>query len=290
MFEDSLGPMQALASVDASKIEYQQESSNVVGWLADAQKSLGRFDSAIALRQRQAAYLEHILAGGASDVALRQDLISAHQGLGVLFTFHGDLARGADEYRMALAQADRLIAVEPSNSIWKDMAASVHLYLARNLLLLGHRDEATREAATGCAVATALRAGASTVSRLRTLQTVCLTVRSRLALAAGASVEAIGLAQQALASARAERSGDPIKDRHSVAAAYLLLGDARRAAGDPDGARNAWTDALSSIPPNVAETPLEMDDHAAILERLGRTAEVRPITQQLAQIGYRRVS
>ena len=290
LFEGSLGPMQALASVDASKIEYQQESSNVLAWLADARKAMGRFDEAIALRQRQASYLERLLAGGASDVSLQRDLIAARQGLGVLYTFRGDLARGAGEYRVALGQADHLIKVEPSNSMWKEMAASVHLYLAKNLLLLGHSEEATGEATEGCSIAAALRAGVSTVWRLRTLQTTCLSMRTRLALASGARAEAVTWAERALSSARSERSGDAVKDRHCVAAAYLLLGDAHRTAGDSRAARTAWMNALASIPPNVAETPPELDDHAAVLERLGRQSELRPIERRLAEIGYRRIS
>ena len=39
--------------------------------------------------------------------------------------------------------------------------------------------------------------------------------------------------------------------------------------GDP-AATTAWSHALGSMPPNVAETPPETDDHIAILERLGR--------------------
>jgi hypothetical protein len=44
--------------------------------------------------------------------------------------------------------------------------------------------------------------------------------------------------------------------------------------------------ALSSLPPRDVETPTEMDEHAVILERLGRTAEARPLTARLLEIGY----
>lgn len=287
MFQSALGPMQALASVDASKIEYQREASNVLAWLADAEKAQGNFDHAIALRQRQAAYLGQLISKGASDVALEQDLITSHQGLGVLFTFRGDLNRAVEEYRFALDKADRLIALEPANSNWKDIGASIHLYLANDLLALGQRDEAAQQAEAGCSMAAGLRAGAVKVPRWQTLLTDCLSVRSRLALAAGDKGGAVRLAQQSLSSASAGHSGDPVRDRYAVAAAYLLVGDAMHSAGDPAAAA-AWAHALSSIPPNVTETPQETVDHAAILARLDRDAEALPLKQRLARIGYRR--
>ncbi|MFN2383742.1 MAG: hypothetical protein ABR559_05695, partial [Gemmatimonadota bacterium] len=52
-------------------------------------------------------------------------------------------------------------------------------------------------------------------------------------LESGANAEALTLAQGALASARAQRSADPISDRYSIAAAYRLIGDVRRRNRDP---------------------------------------------------------
>jgi hypothetical protein len=38
----------------------------------------------------------------------------------------------------------------------------------------------------------------------------------------------------------------------------------------------------------VAEKPPELDEHARILERLGRTGEAQPIISRLTAMGYRR--
>jgi hypothetical protein len=59
---------------------------------------------------------------------------------------------------------------------------------------------------------------------------------------------------------------------------------------DPAGASAAWTSALAALPPNVAERPMEMDEHARILDRLGRAAEAKPIVAHLSSIGFRRVA
>ena len=111
------------------------------------------------------------------------------------------------------------------------MAASVRLELAMSLLEMGRRAEAEQEAGAGCDTVAALRARDSNVSRWRMLSTDCLALRSRLALAAGASAPALALAEQSLAAARQGRSSDPVSDRYNVAAAYRLLGDVRRSLG-----------------------------------------------------------
>jgi hypothetical protein len=54
-----------------------------------------------------------------------------------------------------------------------------------------------------------------------------------------------------------------------------------------DGARNAWASGLATLPNGVAQVPDEMGERAALLERLGRTAEARPLAAKLNSIGYR---
>ena len=287
MFEGSLGPMQSLASIDPSNSEYQRETSNNLAWVAQSQWALGRIDQAIALRQRQVSFLEPLLERGSIDSALRAKAVPAHQALGILFTAKGQPNRGIDEFREALNQANRLIAVEPDNSEWKDAAASVRVELAKNLLALGQQQQATQEIAAVCEIAAALQARDPDVPRWRRLRTSCLSMRSRLALETGATAQALSFAESALAAARSERSGDPIEDRYSVAAAYRLLGDVRRRAGDAHGATAAWSAAIAQLPTSVAERPAEVNERVQLLRRLGRADEARPLAERLAAIGYK---
>jgi tetratricopeptide (TPR) repeat protein len=119
------------------------------------------------------------------------------------------------------------------------------------------------------------------------VQTDCLTLESRLALAGGATADALTNAERALASARSERNEDPISDRYRVAAAYLLLGDVRQRSGDSEAARTAWSAGLAQLPQGVAERPQDMSTRAELLRRMGRSAEARPLTERLAELGYR---
>jgi tetratricopeptide (TPR) repeat protein len=290
LFDAVIRAMEPMSTIDSGNKEYQSELSNAYGWLADARKALGLIDSAIAVRQQQTSYLDRLVATGTSDVALQQQLIPAHQALGLLFTSRGQVERGIDEYRKALAQADRLVAVEPSNRYQSDMSASVRLELARNLLALGQADEAAQEAAAGCGTAADLRARDPDVARWRTLQTTCLKVRALLAMASGENSQALDLAERALVVARSERSGDPVMDRYTVAAAYRLLGEFRLRTGNREGAVAAWTAGIGQLPQNVTERPWELSERAELLRRLGRADEARPLISRLAAIGYRNVT
>ena len=285
-FESALGPMESLASIDKKNTTYQLEVSNLLAWLADASRAQGRFAKAIALRERQVAWIDELLARGGANVEIRDDLIPAHRALGLLWTSSGDLARGADHYRMALAEAGRLIPIEPNNRRWKDWAAAARLDLASSLIALGRRDEAAREAAAGCDAVAPLRAHDSAVAGWQRLQTTCLSTRSLLALVSGDSAQASELAERALAAARAERSGDRTADLYNVAAAYRDLGDVRRRAGDNDGAMAAWSAGLAQLPRGAVERPWEMNERAELLRRVGRTDESRPLGERLAKMGY----
>lgn len=286
-FSETLGPMQALASIDPKNSEYQQHTSAFLAWSADAESDLGQLDSAIRLRERQISFLRRLLAGGEPNAALRSELIPAHQGLAILYVSTGQSERGIDQLRRALAEADRLLPIEPDNLFWKGLATQARLELAKTLLSLGRSAEADKEARAGCRLAAQVHdrdQGAS----WRHLQTNCLTLRSRLELELGGAADASRLAELALASARAERSEDSTRVRYRVAAILRHIGDIRRRMGDTGGAMVAWAAALAELPTNVPERPWEMHERAEILSRLGRADDARPIVQRLEAIGYQR--
>ena len=285
-FESALGPMQNLVAVDPANPTYQKELPKVLAWRSDAERVQGHLDSAIAARSRQIALLDQAIARGASDVDLREQLIIAHQAFGLLLTSRGQSDQGIQELRSAVAQADNLIPIEPANAQWKRSAARARLYLANALLWAGQHDEASRQTENACNILAGLPPDGSANS----IRTFCLTMRSRLALESGANADALALAQQALKSAGQVHSEDPLKDRFIIASIYRLIGDSRRAMGDNESAKGAWMNALPFLPPKGVETPTEMDEHAVILERLGRTAESRPLVARLQAIGFQRTN
>ena len=289
-FGAAVRKMDSMAATDSGNREYRKELGNLLGWLADSLKSIGHLDDAIAIRLRQVSYLERLVSNGNTDVAFEERLIPAHQSLGLLFTSRGDTAHGLEHYRMALDEANRLLAVESGNTVWRDSAASVRLALASNLLTLGRRNDAAQEVVTACGVATALRARDRRVARWSKLQTTCIAMRSRVAFATGDLQHAAVLAGLTVTAARSERSDDPVADHYRVSAANRWLGDVLRRGGNREGARAAWSEGLAELPPNRVETPWEMNERAELLRRLGRRDEARPIAAQLSAIGYRNLN
>lgn len=286
-FQTSLGPIEKLASLDPSNPAYQREVGTILSWVAEAERDQGNYDSAIAARERQLALVEDLISRGATDVQLRRQAAIAHMALGILLGERRQQARAASELGTAVGEADRLIELEPRSAIWKLTGAMTRLSLAKELLAAGNDGDARTQTTAGCRLAAGLKVSGAGLSWARTVQTDCLTLESRLALAGGATADALTNAERALASARSERNEDPISDRYRVATAYLLLGDVRQRSGDSEAARTAWSAGLAQLPQGVAERPQDMSTRAELLRRMGRSAEARPLTERLAELGYR---
>lgn len=285
-FQSALAPMESVASINGPKSEYQVAIANAMGWLADALRAKGDLVSATAVRQRQANYITKALTRDRDDVVLRQRLVPAREGLGVLFNERGMLEAATEQFRLALAEADRLVTIEPGNADSIDLATNVRFELAANLLALGRRGEAASEVASGCRAAAALLNRDSKVLRWLDLKTACLSMRARIAFASGAYAQALAMADQALAEARAQRGGDQIRARYRIAAAARLAGDIRNRAGDTAGARAVWSAALGQLPAHVTERPREMNERTQLLRRLGRTEESRQLALRLASMQF----
>src|SRR6185312_7756600 len=181
--------------------------------------------------------------------------------------------------------ADRLIPVDPTNARWKQYGAAAHLELAKTLLFAGKGGEAAAQTDAGCNALAQVGSHDAAPARTRLLRSDCLAIRSRLAASRNDTVNAERLAEQSLASTREERSGDPVIDRYRIAGAYRLLGDVRRIGRDARASIEAWSAGLDQLPAGVTERPWETFEHAALLERLGRTREAAPLQQHLTSIG-----
>lgn len=286
-FANAMGPVRSLASMNPDNSEYQSEYTNVLAWLADARRAEGKLDEAIGLRLQQIAALDRFVAGGNKSVAFRERITTAHQALGLLLAWRGDSAGAIAQFKKGVIHANQLIALEPENSVWTDQAANVELALSNELLKTGRDKEARTTAEAGCAKVRQLRIKGSGVARWRKLETDCRMAEARIAGADGDAARAISIARQATVLAQYENSGDPIEDRYRLASSYLLLGDLYRQVGNMADARRRWSTAFATLPKNVAERPMEMEERAQLLYRLGRGGEGAPIRARLSAIGYR---
>ena len=276
--------MEKLVSLYPDDATYQKEFATLLAWIADTSRSQGHFGAAIEARSRQISVLEHVLAG-TRDSDARSKLMSAHEGLGLLFNDTGRTDDALTQLRAALDEANQVIPIEPHNALWKSIAADARFSLAWTLLSSGQKEQSEVQTTAGCALAEELPQ--SYFAARTRFAAFCAMMRSRLALADGNANQAKAYAKQALSFARLQHTQDPTEDRYKLALAYRLIGDASQGAGDTADANSAWSAALSVLPPNVSENPIEMNGRLQLLRRMNRAGEAAQLEARLNAIGYR---
>jgi tetratricopeptide (TPR) repeat protein len=285
-FKNALSTMEAIAKADPNKKDYQQGVAEALTWLADAQRSTGNYDAAIAARQRTVASYSQ-LYGKWRDVKFRERLSSAQRLLGYLYAERGQPELAKQQFDAAIASADALTAVEPNNALWLGLGAAARVTLARLLLVTGNYRDAATQGGDGCRTSEGLLRRPSPRPEWRRAPYACALIRSGLATASGAKDQALAAAQQAVAAAGQVRSTDKVEDAFRLVRAYRLVGDVQRARGDLNEAQAAWSKGLEVMPKGVAERPDEMQDHATLLQRLGRAGDAKPLIERLRAMGYR---
>jgi tetratricopeptide (TPR) repeat protein len=286
-FRRALVTIQGLANADPGNGDYRLGLAEALAWLADAELAAGRLDEAIILRQRQVALLNQLLDKSGGDVGFREKLVPAYRALGHALGWRGALDLAIGNFRKAVEHAHVLISVESQNQTWISYAASARLDLAQHELTKGALAAATADARTGCDLAQGLQRRDPAVVHWRAAHRDCLSIRSQIALSSGDARQAMQFANEALADAKAIRSGDPFADTYAVARATRIIGDVRQMLGDSAGARASWQAAIARLPTGILERPVEMAERAILLERAGRSAEARPLRTRLDTIGYR---
>jgi tetratricopeptide (TPR) repeat protein len=287
VFDAAYRGSEALVKAEPGNREYLTQLADSLAWLADAQRSAGDLAASVATRQRELAILAR-LDPADTDGEVKHDRLIAHNRLGTLFSWQGDIPRALDHARAAAAIARELSRIEPGNTKWADSAAAAHVDLAQLLMLKGDLHGAAVESETSCALARILveREPSVTAWRTQTLQS-CLVMSARLALERGDLAEARQIASTVFATAQAEvRAKRPGAGR-ALAAAHQLLADIGDKSGDRDAARQGWRAALAALPDTPDSEPDGIARRSILLHRIGRGSEARPLDDKLRAIGYR---
>ena len=286
-FENALSTIEAVVAVGAATEEYQQALSDTLAWLADTKLAEGQLDGAIQQRQKQIALLQQLIARNAGDVNYRRRIIPAYQGLGRLMLARGDTGPAIQFLQSAVLEADRLVPSEPQNATWQGLAAAARINLADATLASGNVTEANQLTELGCNGIQRLIARDHNIVAWRGSLRLCFSMRAQLALRGGAYAAAANAAQQALRLAGSDRS---IQGSAEIAKLYRLAGDAYSRGGNPTEADAAWRAGLTALPDKLAARPPEMAEKVALMQRLGMSAELRPIAETLKSIGYRNIA
>lgn len=284
-FSDALSTMEAISTADPDNRDYRQSVAESLAWLADAEKAVGHYGRAIQLRQRAVA-LYAALYAQSHDVTFRERLVPALRALGILYREQGQYSLAEQQLRSAVDEADALTAIEPNNSLWQETGFRSRIDLAQVLLASGDSKGAAAQEATAYPVVNALlKRGSHPQWRIGLAN--CLLLKAQLSdWANGSKSEAVELARQAAQILQSTHTVDPPADASRLARAYRVEGDAYRAQGDSEHAREAWDTALRSLIAGAPELPEEMAEHLVLLQRLGRDKEAAPLASKLKSMGY----
>jgi tetratricopeptide (TPR) repeat protein len=284
-FARSLASVEALAAADPNNDEYQRSVSPALELTAVAQEADGRLADALASRRRSVELLAQSLPRFGAEARFR--LIPARRDLGHLYLELGSDDLALQQFRAAVAEGEKLLAVEPTNAKARQSTESARLMLARQLFDGGDTAEAAAQTESICSSFRRLVAQDPTVAIRRAGLRDCLMLQARVAARFGRKQDSAEFAAEAVQVAESVKSTDNVADQFGVATALRVQGDVRARSGDSNGARSAWAEALGRLPRGMAEQPDEMHEHAVILERLGRSGEAQPLNGRLAAIGYR---
>lgn len=287
-FGTVLAATEQLRSSAPGNATYRDMESEALAYLGDIREQSGRLDEAIAARERQLRLLDAAAAADTANTAIKQSAVIGRRGLSRLFASRGDTDTALRLLREARAQAQTLRERDPANMEWLQSASEVDIDLGDLLSLTGGADdEASQMARSGCAGAEQLSARDASVQGWQTVLRNCLILRSRLAAARGSAAEGLALAHRATAISRSSNPTTPAASRGvSLARARVVEGDQQLALGDAAAARTAWEAGLAALP-NSSQGLAARAQRATLLRRLGRTAELEPLSRWLAEIGYR---
>lgn len=285
-FNAGLRTMEAISTADPGNKDYRTGVAESLAWLADSQRAIGNYLSAIASRQRNIALYDQLFIQTA-DVKYREHAIASMRSLANLYADRGQHDLAIQQYRAAIETADKLTAVEPGNARWLEYGYRARLGLGSASLANGRLDDAETAAVSGCQIIHKLMAQPSPAPEWTNGSLSCTLLSVQIAKARGAKDQATALAQQAVATARGVHSVDKVADAWRLVKAFRLLGDVSRDRGDLIAARNAWTSALTTMPVGLPELPDEIAEHAFILQRLDRKADAQPLLEKLSSMGYR---
>lgn len=291
-FRSGLSDIEALAASEPDNRAYQDQLSESLAYLSQAQESSGALDSALAQRERQLKLLEQLaLRAGGADAPMQRKTMAAHRAIGRLFASLGDTRQGLAHLEASVAIAEDLMALEPANTEWAQLASSIHLELGELQIASGRAASAGASARTGCDIASRLVDRTSPVPKWQAgLRSDCLALRARVAMARSSHEEARALAAQNVAHARSANWSTPIEKRIAIANAEALRGLLASRTGQQQAARSAFANALAVWPDRVELTPRRLARQVVILRAAGRHEEAAAGAAKLTAMGYRHPS
>jgi len=278
-----------LLSVEPDNTDYRLEVGFAHNNIGKVVQSLGRLEEA---EQHFGTDLEIKSKISASDPAnnlWRFYFATSHAFAGRNARARGDLEAARDHYTEAMGIMNELAGVDPASTSYADHLAKYDWEFSAVALEQGALAEARDALDESSAIwARLLESDADRWDWLIG-QGMTDIFLCELALMEHNPAEAVELSSRALQRFESlnEQQPDNQDTRHALVLAGLVAGDAR-AKEDAAAAESYWTKALTDLEDiqPVGVNPELTELKAALLLRLGREEEARPLLQQIEAMGY----
>lgn len=264
------------------------EAANAMGWVADAERALGRHRAAEATRASQVAAFEAAAAAEPDDARLALRLANARRYLALLRLDHGALAEAAELLDAASTDLARLAAADPENIRIRRLHMAVERDRAEAALLAGDliRAKLVNDAARRLRAARDDQ-GADDGRRFEIAGFDL--VAARIALASGVFEAALADAAAAAAALESHVGEGRERYRHAAAGAHLIHGEALLSLGRGAEAARAFRAARTHIEALEQERDRRADDiYSRALWRLGEREAAAALRDALLSDGYAR--
>jgi tetratricopeptide (TPR) repeat protein len=260
-------------------------------WLAAVAEKQGRFDRARANLESEIAIYESILASDAQNAQANQSLLVAEQSLGEIALARGDNAAAEHHLERAIDGSEALRALDASNMLWVEMAATARANEADRRLWSGEIDAAAAEiASVGALAALLTKRDPSNLAWQVAIANRQALLEARLAAARGERSQALERTTALIDALSKMKAAHPAETRivETLAEAERLEGELLGATAGSERAAAAWQRVADLLGRDLpAQDPRLKTTLAWANLRLGRGDASRALAADLDRLGYR---
>lgn len=260
-----------------------------INWLGKARAGQNRYNDAIGLHRREIAIYRQILQTEPANTQAKMQMAIAWQHVGQLEEIRGQAAPAESAIGASLTTMKQLRVIEPNNTEWGEIELRAMLALIQNLQYQG-KSAAARSLYSDAQTSLDRMVAADPKNTIwSVVLRSSLEVRgAKLALTAGNTAQAVGLAQSVTKRLAAANYAIGTEPGRIAVEASIIAGDALARLGRMPAARDLWQAELDKL----AETSVDFLSTTTryrylLLKRLGQIAEASRVAGQLDRQDYR---
>jgi serine/threonine-protein kinase len=291
-FQTKTAIEEELVRRDSTNLEWRRDLGNAYNTVGVTQRKLGDIARAEKSHRDELAVKTAIAARDPANHNYQEMVALAESYLGETLTIEGKPAEGAPILASSRTRYAALAAYDTANPDRRRQVALLDRQIGMTALERGDAAGALKTTLGGQAVLESLvaKAPTNTVWQYNLARLRGAVGSAQLELKSYADAKASSRAALAIVEPALQKRASDLNARVAVTEAYLTIGEAEALDGRMTEAKQAWTQALTTID-SVARAR-QITDHLALrasaLLYLNRLEEARPIVAELTRRGYRR--